>query len=144
VLWLDYLAVDPACQGQGIGRLLMRDCEAAAAAAGLSRIELAAYTVNDRAIEFYKLLGYKVTSVAESEGRVGLTKDLTAGGQPDLKNAFLPTTSWLYRSSRTIAARLILELDELCRMRSDTPDIVQPEGTEHGVGSAAIKLSGAQ
>src|ERR1700722_268254 len=58
--WGNYLAVDPACQGQGLGRLLMHEAERRLLAAGCPKINLQVRTSNQDAVAFYRHLGYHV------------------------------------------------------------------------------------
>jgi ribosomal protein S18 acetylase RimI-like enzyme len=52
------LMVDPACQGRGIGRGLMRFAEDRARELGYGVIRLDAFTANPRALRLYRRLGY--------------------------------------------------------------------------------------
>ena len=53
------LCVDPAHQGQGIARRMMRFAEQHASAHGYTSIRLDAYTANPRSVELYRRLGYR-------------------------------------------------------------------------------------
>ena len=77
-LLLESVAVDPAFQGRGIGRALIADAEAQAAALGLEAVELytnAAMTAN---LALYPRLGYTEISRRTDEGfdRVFFRKDV--------------------------------------------------------------------
>ena len=50
--------VSPALQGQGIGAALMRRAEDHARALGVGKLELTVLSRNQRAIDFYRRLGY--------------------------------------------------------------------------------------
>ena len=52
------IAIDPAAQGRGFGRLLMEFLHAAAAARGANKIRLRVDPCNARAISLYESLGY--------------------------------------------------------------------------------------
>jgi ribosomal protein S18 acetylase RimI-like enzyme len=58
--WVYYLAVRPDRQGQGLGRSLLRACEDWVRERGIVKIQLMVRTGNDRALEFYRGLGYEV------------------------------------------------------------------------------------
>lgn len=60
---VNYLAVDPGRQGQGIGRELMRDVEARLLALGCPKVNLLVRTSNVQVIGFYRALGYSVDEV---------------------------------------------------------------------------------
>ncbi|MCA9953120.1 MAG: GNAT family acetyltransferase [Ardenticatenaceae bacterium] len=61
--WINYLAVSPDCQGQGIGRALMAEVEAKLAAMGCAKINLQVRTNNRAVIQFYGHLGYHIDDV---------------------------------------------------------------------------------
>jgi ribosomal protein S18 acetylase RimI-like enzyme len=61
--WVNYLAVDPAYQGQGLGRLLMHEAERRLLAAGCPKVNLQVRTPNQHAVAFYRHLGYDVDDV---------------------------------------------------------------------------------
>jgi ribosomal protein S18 acetylase RimI-like enzyme len=71
---LDDLFVEPDAMGQGIGRLLVEDVVARAAAAGASRVEVIA---NPRAVGFYERLGFEVTG--EASTRFGSAPQMSLG-----------------------------------------------------------------
>ena len=55
---LDDLFVEPDSMGRGVGRLLVEDVAARAAAAGANRVNV---TANPRAVGFYERLGFQIT-----------------------------------------------------------------------------------
>ena len=57
--WVYYLAVDPALQGQGYGRMLMARAEALLIERGCPKINLLVREGNDAVLAFYDELGYK-------------------------------------------------------------------------------------
>lgn len=61
--WVNYLAVDPDCQGKGYGRLLMDEAERRLAALGCPKINLQVRTSNEQPIAFYQHLGYQIDDV---------------------------------------------------------------------------------
>ena len=67
---VNYLAVDPAYQGQGLGRLLMREAERRLLAAGCPKINLQVRTSNEDAVAFYRHLGYHVDDVVSMGKRL--------------------------------------------------------------------------
>ena len=56
---VEVLAVEPAAQGQGLGRLLMDAAEAWARGRGYRRITLNVFAQNERARQMYEHLGYE-------------------------------------------------------------------------------------
>jgi ribosomal protein S18 acetylase RimI-like enzyme len=58
--WLNYLAVDPARQRQGLGRAMVSEAEARLRASGCPKVNLQVRTSNKAAIEFYERIGYSV------------------------------------------------------------------------------------
>lgn len=56
---VEVLAVDPAAQGRGVARALMKSAEGWAREAGLTRISLNVWAQNERARGLYEHLGYK-------------------------------------------------------------------------------------
>lgn len=61
--WLNYLAVSPDCQGNGVGRTLMEVIEAKLLALGCPKINLQVRTSNTAVIQFYGHLGYHIDDV---------------------------------------------------------------------------------
>jgi ribosomal protein S18 acetylase RimI-like enzyme len=78
--WVNYLAVDPAYQGQGLGRLLMHEAERRLLAAGCPKVNLQVRTSNEHAVAFYRHLGYDVDDVVSMGKR--LINDATPGQSP--------------------------------------------------------------
>ncbi len=66
--WVNYLAVAPAHQKQGLGRELMRVIEENLLALGCPKINLQIRTDNTAALKFYEKLGYQ-TDAAVSMGK---------------------------------------------------------------------------
>ncbi len=58
--WLNYLAVDPALRGRGLGRALVAEAERLLGAAGCPKVNLQIRTSNSAVIAFYRGLGYAV------------------------------------------------------------------------------------
>lgn len=58
--WINYLAVEPAHQGLGYGRLLMAEVEARLTAVGCPKLNLQVRSDNTDALSFYAALGYSV------------------------------------------------------------------------------------
>ncbi len=56
--WVYYLAVAPACQGRGYGRMLMARAEALLIERGFPKINLLVREGNDAVMAFYAKLGY--------------------------------------------------------------------------------------
>ena len=56
------MAVEPAFQGRGIGRALMRWAEDEARRRGCSEVSVGVRTALPRNVRFYRLLGYEVVS----------------------------------------------------------------------------------
>jgi len=56
--WVYYLAVAPACQGRGYGRMLMARAEALLIERGCPKINLQVREGNDAVMAFYAKLGY--------------------------------------------------------------------------------------
>ncbi|MBD2514742.1 GNAT family acetyltransferase [Nostoc sp. FACHB-973] len=61
--WINYLAVAPQYQRQGIGRLMMLEAEQLLVEAGCPKINLLVRTTNSEVIRFYQRLGYVVDDV---------------------------------------------------------------------------------
>lgn len=58
--WINFLAVDPGHQRQGIARLLMDEVEKLLLAQGCPKINLQVRTGNDDVLAFYDALGFSV------------------------------------------------------------------------------------
>jgi len=67
-LWLDNVAVDPAGQGQGTGRRLMRFAAEEAARRGLDEVRLLTHEKMARNIALYTRLGFTETERREEKG----------------------------------------------------------------------------
>ena len=65
---LDILAVAPAAQGRGLGRLMVAQCEALARAAGLPAVELYTNAAMTGAQRLYAGLGYTEVARGPHEG----------------------------------------------------------------------------
>jgi ribosomal protein S18 acetylase RimI-like enzyme len=61
--WLNYLAVDPALQGAGIGRQLVADAEQRLLALGCPKVNLMVRSTNAAVVAFYRSLGYAIDDV---------------------------------------------------------------------------------
>jgi ribosomal protein S18 acetylase RimI-like enzyme len=66
--FVETIAVDPAHQGLGLGRALMRHAEAACIAAGFDRVELYTNEKMTENIPFYLGLGYEITEHRHEDG----------------------------------------------------------------------------
>lgn len=60
------ICVDPALQGKGIGKLLMKFAEKMAVELGRKKMKLATSTKNLQAIGFYQKLGYRIVKEVEN------------------------------------------------------------------------------
>ncbi len=58
--WVNYLAVDPERQGNGLGAELMADIEARLVGLGCPKLNLQIRTDNEGAIAFYERIGFSV------------------------------------------------------------------------------------
>ncbi len=82
-LMIDQIAIDPAHQGRGTGRLAMEALEDLAVRAGFAQIKLLTAQVQTHLVAFYSSLGYRVTDLRLPEGdsdtipRIHMTKPLT-------------------------------------------------------------------
>lgn len=56
--WINYLAVDPACRQQGLGRQLMQEIEKRLLALGCPKINLQIRETNQSVIAFYEANGF--------------------------------------------------------------------------------------
>ena len=61
--WVYYLAVDPSCQGQGIGQALMQEAEHLLMERGCPKIQLLVRSNNSQVLDFYERLGYETGDV---------------------------------------------------------------------------------
>ncbi len=61
--WINYLAVDPAQQRRGLGRLMMEAAEVRLLARGCPKINLQVRDTNQDAFGFYRAIGYAVDPV---------------------------------------------------------------------------------
>jgi ribosomal protein S18 acetylase RimI-like enzyme len=68
--WINYLAVDPAHQRQGLGRKLMQEAEALLRKTGCPKINLQIRTSNENVIEFYRRIGYAQDDVVSMGKRL--------------------------------------------------------------------------
>jgi len=75
--WLNYLAVDPDRQRQGLARAIVTEAERLLREAGCPKINLQIRTSNQGVIEFYRRLGYSIDDVVSMGKRLG--HDDTAG-----------------------------------------------------------------
>ena len=62
--WVYYLAVQPALQGRGLGRLLMSACETWLRDRDIPKVQLMVRQDNAAALGFYPALGYELMEVA--------------------------------------------------------------------------------
>ncbi len=77
--WINYLAVAPDRQREGIGRSLMEHAERLLFEAGCPKINLQVRAANGAAAAFYRALGYKIDEV------VGMGKRLISDDLPRTK-----------------------------------------------------------
>jgi len=68
--WINYLAVDPDIQRQGLGRELMDEAERRLRALGCPKINLQVRAENTGVIEFYRRLGYAVEDLVSMGKRL--------------------------------------------------------------------------
>src|SRR5579872_2240312 len=61
--WLNYLAVLPEFQRQGLARMIVEEAERLLQAAGCAKINLQVRSSNKDVIEFYRRIGYAVDDV---------------------------------------------------------------------------------
>jgi ribosomal protein S18 acetylase RimI-like enzyme len=57
--WVYYVASDPDCRGQGIGRLMVDAAERWLKARGIVKVMLLVRETNTRVVDFYKHLGFE-------------------------------------------------------------------------------------
>jgi len=67
-LHVENVAIDPACQGQGIGKLLMGHAEEQARSKNLARIELYTHEVMTENFPFYESLGFHISDQGIQDG----------------------------------------------------------------------------
>jgi ribosomal protein S18 acetylase RimI-like enzyme len=68
--WINYLAVDPSCRGDGVGRLTMDRAEQHLLASGCPKINLQIRSENSGAIQFYERLGFVIDEVVSMGKRL--------------------------------------------------------------------------
>jgi len=68
--WINYLAVSPHHQRQGIGRRIMEEAEKRLSAAGCPKINLQVRETNRSVIQFYERIGYTRDPVASMGKRL--------------------------------------------------------------------------
>ena len=68
--WINYLAVDPGCQRQGIGRRIMEKAQETLHALGCPKINLLVRATNTGVIAFYEKLGFKQDNVVSMGKRL--------------------------------------------------------------------------
>lgn len=61
--WVNYLAVHPDRQGQGLGRTLMAEAERRLGDLGCPKVNLQIRSANHSAIEFYRRIGFTIDDV---------------------------------------------------------------------------------
>ncbi|MCC7147106.1 MAG: GNAT family acetyltransferase [Phycisphaeraceae bacterium] len=61
--WINYLAVEPAVQRQGLGRRMMREAEDRLRALGCPKINLQVRTTNQGVVAFYEAIGFRADDV---------------------------------------------------------------------------------
>lgn len=69
--WIYYLAVREDQRGRGLGRTLVRACEAWTAAHDIPKLQLMVRTGNEPVTAFYERLGYEVSDVVVLGRRLG-------------------------------------------------------------------------
>lgn len=78
------IAVDPTAQGRGVGRALMDEARARATRTGFETMHLSVHPDNDRAIAFYRSLGWVSTEGPDAPVSARMVIELDPGpGQPD-------------------------------------------------------------
>lgn len=68
--WMNYLAVDPAVQGKGLGGQIVHALEKRLLAIGCPKINLQIRTDNEKVINFYKSCGYSTDDVTSMGKRL--------------------------------------------------------------------------
>ncbi len=80
--WVNYLAVEPSLQGQGIGRSLMAEIERLFKNRDVPKINVQIRSSNSKVIAFYESLGFKVDEVVGMGKRLdGKTTGRTGNGK---------------------------------------------------------------
>jgi ribosomal protein S18 acetylase RimI-like enzyme len=84
------IVIDPAFQGQGLGRTLLQACETSAVAHGCDRLSLEVRADNRRAITLYQHHGYEMTQMlpgyyADGTNGLRMVKSLARRGQAGLR-----------------------------------------------------------
>ena len=77
--WINYLAVHPGHQRNGIARRMMDEAEIRLRAAGCPKINLQVRSTNTNVIEFYRNIGYKIDDVVS----LGKRLEPDEGADPD-------------------------------------------------------------
>jgi ribosomal protein S18 acetylase RimI-like enzyme len=68
--WLNYLAVDPTRQREGLGKGIVAEAEARLRASGCPKVNLQVRTSNRAAIAFYERIGYSIDDVVSMGKRL--------------------------------------------------------------------------
>jgi ribosomal protein S18 acetylase RimI-like enzyme len=68
--WLNYLAVSPAHQRRGLGRMIVAQAERLLAEAGCPKINLQIRNTNSAVMEFYRRCGYSIDEVVSMGKRL--------------------------------------------------------------------------
>ena len=68
--WLNYLAVDPTRQREGLGRTMVAEAGARLRASGCPRVNLQIRASNKSAIAFYERIGYSIDDVVSMGKRL--------------------------------------------------------------------------
>ena len=63
VMFVDEICVEEFCRGQGIGKEMMDDVRALAAAFGCTDLQLSVYPQNDGAVTFYQKCGFSIQNI---------------------------------------------------------------------------------
>ncbi|HTB81352.1 MAG TPA: GNAT family N-acetyltransferase [Opitutaceae bacterium] len=80
---IQYLAVDPSCQGHGVGKQLLRASEEIARQQGCVEIHLSVYLDNSKAIGLYEQMGWRKIS-SDGVWRGLMFKRLAKAGSADV------------------------------------------------------------
>ncbi len=68
--WVNYLGVDPSCQGMGLGRQIMNAVEKKIRSKGCPKINLQVRKDNLKVLDFYEAIGYKMDEVVSMGKRL--------------------------------------------------------------------------